>query len=204
MSTIEMLGKVGSFCCSILYGRQGKYNICSIPVEFPQPDPLLADDGMTTLFNLCNLTNMRRFYVFSHEMGHAAATRLLSKASPEVIIFSSDKAVCRNAMSTNTLAQSIIVAAGPITGAISAGINLNLAPLTSRSLVYWLGAGALFQMLSDFEYIRGSLKDDRGDWAELKKLGQKQLYLGILTMVSVYALSLYLAINKFRGRFRTS
>ncbi len=191
------------FCHSNLYGKSGQYMVGSIPVEFEEQAPFV-DGFVNTLKNIGNVMTLRFSYVFAHEMGHAIANKFLTGESTAVIISSAESGLCRGAKNCTDRDEKIVLAAGPIAGALFAASQFFRAASyfsISRRIAAFLATGAFVQMVADYEYlIRSGLSKDDGDWGKLRKKGLKSLFLTASAMTAIYALGLYLAFKRLSAK----
>jgi len=185
----------------LLYGKSGTYKIGTISVEFKKRGPIINGVNKTlknTLLLILQIATLHFCYTFVHEMGHAIATKILTGKPSSVIITHSSISGHRGAKGCSDRDKKIILAAGPLAGALFVCTQIFLTvtlfssfPLSVRVLFF--GAN----LLNDYWYlIIWGLSKGNGDWGKLRQKGLESFFLAASAMTVLYTLCLYSAFKK--------
>lgn len=206
-----------SFLKSVLLGDEGSYNIFGIQAKFKNELPShylpvsLEGAGLISKMAFkCLNSNVFRWitqgytHVFTHEMSHALACKLLTNQNSTVHVI---KSICEGGILYPTeLAyasdwkKTIVDVAGPL-GDIAFSSCKLVAATALKNYLSWpialaLGSGSVIWISGEllYAYISASNRD-AGDFGKIAHRGNTHLALASTALVSQAALGIFAAIK---------
>lgn len=206
-----------SFLKSVLFGDEGAYNIFGIQVKFENEVPshysLVSLEGAGLISKMalkCLSSDAFRWitqgyaHVFTHEMGHALACKLLTNQNSTVHVI---KSTCEGGttfpsglVNMADWKKTIVDVSGPFGNIAFSSCKL-LAATSLKNYLSWpialtLGSGGVIWISGELLYAYVSASNrNAGDFGKIAGRGDTHLALASAALVSQAALGIFAAIK---------
>lgn len=195
---------------SILFGTESYTELPGIDIHFKnettngylfynESDPIpvrwissFADTCLNS--RAIKILSLGYLHAFVHEMGHALTSKLFSSSRITVQInVCTGIGSCAHGFITNSIAETIVLAAGPLADLIfSTGLIIAATALGSSiglPVAVFVISGAALYMGGELFYIADSIvRKNDGDFGKIAREGPVQLLVSLAAVVGVCAL----------------